>query len=99
MQPAVRMPARNWVVDAMRRNAEARPTWPVYRMLDASGDVADSITCAGAHCVAQAVAAFLTGPAGLKPGDRAVLVYPPGASIASAVTLLSSLGLPGAWPV
>ena len=48
-------------------------------MLDAAGGVQDSITCAGAHHAAQALAAFLTGPAGLRPGDRAVLVYPPGA--------------------
>ena len=70
---------RNWVADALARNAASRPTWPVYRMLDAAGGVQDSITCAGAHHAAQALAGFLTGPAGLRPGDRAVLCYPPGA--------------------
>lgn len=67
------------MADALARNAASRPTWPVYRMLDAAGGVQDSITCAGAHYAAQALAAFLTGPVGLRPGDRAVLCYPPGA--------------------
>ena len=81
--PAAPARGRSWVRDALRRNAEQRPTWPVYRYLRENGEVADSLTCAGIHHVAQKVAAFLTGPAGLRAGDRAVLVYPPGAPTAA----------------
>ena len=83
---SARAGGRNWVADALARNAASRPTWPVYRMLDAAGGVQDSITCAGAHHAAQALAAFLTGPAGLRPGDRAVLCYPPGAPAVPATS-------------
>jgi acyl-CoA synthetase (AMP-forming)/AMP-acid ligase II len=72
-------PRRNWIVDALRRNVETHPHWPVYRYLDAQGNVADCITCYGAFATAQSVARFLTTTCGLKPGDRVVLVYPPGA--------------------
>lgn len=66
-------------MDALRRNVETHPHWPVYRYLDAHGNVADMITCYGAFHTAQSVARHLTGACGLKPGDRVVLVYPPGA--------------------
>ena len=68
-------------MDALRRNVETHPHWPVYRYLDASGNVADLITCYGAFHTAQSVARHLTGACGLKPGDRVVLVYPPGKAL------------------
>jgi len=92
--PAAPTRGRSWVRDALRRNAEQRPTWPVYRYLRENGEVADSLTCAGIHHVAQKVAAFLTGPAGLRAGDRAVLVYPPGAPLPSNRPLRSDCGRP-----
>ncbi len=80
---------RNWIVDALRRNVETHPHWPVYRYLDAQGNVADMITCYGAYHTAQSVAAYLLGPCGLRPGDRVVLVYPPGVCLSDICTLCS----------
>jgi acyl-CoA synthetase (AMP-forming)/AMP-acid ligase II len=69
----------NWIVDALARNVRTHPGWPVYRYLDAQGNVADCISCAGAFATAQSVAAFLLGPCGIQPGQRVILLYPPGA--------------------
>lgn len=82
---------RNWIVDALRRNVETHPHWPVYRYLDAQGGVADMITCYGAYHTARSVAAYLLGPCGLRPGDRVVLVYPPGERISKIITQQPSL--------
>ncbi|CAL8464403.1 g3938 [Coccomyxa elongata] len=76
---------RNWIVDALRRNVETHPHWPVYRYLDAQGSVTDMITCYGAYHAATSVAAYLLGPCGLQPGDRVVLVYPPGLEFVKAM--------------
>ena len=74
---------RNWIVDALQRNVDTHPHWPVYRFLDHNGNVADFITCYGAMHAARSVADFLLRSKdkqglGLKPGDRVALVYPPG---------------------
>ena len=71
----------------MRRNLDTHADWPVYRYLDSNGNVADVITCYGAYYTAQNVAAYLTGPCGLRPGDRVVLVYPPGTRLYCAAFL------------
>ena len=74
----LQQPGRNWVVDALKRNVQIHPHWPVYRFLDDKGKVSDFITCYGALHTAQNVAAWLVDGLGLKPGDRVALVYPPG---------------------
>ena len=66
------------MVDALKRNVQIHPHWPVYRFLDDKGKVSDFITCYGALHTAQSVAAWLVDGLGLKPGDRVALVYPPG---------------------
>ena len=58
---------------------ESHPDWPVYRYLDADGNVAETITCKGALQAAHSVADYLTQHCQLKAGDRVALVYPPGA--------------------
>ena len=73
----------NWIVDALQRNVDTHPHWPVYRFLDHNGNVADFMTCYGANHAARSVADFLLRPKkkrglGLKRGDRVALVYPPG---------------------
>lgn len=57
---------------------ESHPDWPVYRYLDADGNVTETITCKGALQAAHSVAAYLRQDCKLKPGDRVALVYPPG---------------------
>ena len=81
---------RNWIVDALKRNVQIHPHWPVYRFLDSNGNVADFITCYGALHTAQSVAAYLLGPCGLRAGDRVALVYPPGAQFCPT-SILSDL--------
>lgn len=69
---------RNWIINALERNVESHPDWPVYRYLDADGNVTETITCKGALQAAHSVAAYLRQDCKLKPGDRVALVYPPG---------------------
>ena len=71
---------RNWIINALERNVESHPDWPVYRYLNADGNVTETITCKGALQAAHSVAAYLTQECKLKPGDRVALVYPPGAA-------------------
>ena len=54
------------------------------------GNVADMITCAGAFHTAQSVARFLLGPCGILPGQRVVLLYPPGQQLATRSSVLSA---------
>ena len=72
---------QNWIINALERNVESHPDWPVYRYLDADGNVTETITCKGALQAAHSVAAYLRQDCKLLPGDRVALVYPPGAAL------------------
>jgi acyl-CoA synthetase (AMP-forming)/AMP-acid ligase II len=61
------------------------PNRPLFTFVDVHGRDRATLTFGEAYTQAAAVAEHLRDKAGLQPGDRAVLVYPPALSYATAV--------------
>ncbi|HXZ02456.1 MAG TPA: fatty acyl-AMP ligase [Stellaceae bacterium] len=63
-------------VDVLRHRARHSPALEVYRFLPSGGQPATAMTCAELDGAARRIARALLER--LRPGDRAVLLYPPG---------------------
>ncbi|MGW6727116.1 fatty acyl-AMP ligase [Nocardia sp. NPDC055029] len=68
--------------DVLRERAHTDPDRVAYRFLDDTGAEADRLTYAALHTRASAVAAQLRSVC--KPGERALLVFPPGLDFLAA---------------
>ncbi|MEM6793450.1 MAG: SDR family NAD(P)-dependent oxidoreductase, partial [Acidobacteriota bacterium] len=68
------------LADLLRRRSAEQPELPIYRFLDADGSVARSLSFAELDSAARGVAAALREKT--EPGERAVLLYPPGLDFA-----------------
>lgn len=67
----------NTLVDLVRQHAQSFPDRLLYRFLGDGDDVESEVTYAMLHTRARAVAAALAER--IRPGDRVLLLYPPGA--------------------
>jgi acyl-CoA synthetase (AMP-forming)/AMP-acid ligase II len=64
--------------------SEAYPDRPLLRFADSHGSIVQSYTCAEIYIAACETAHWLKEKHKLRPGDRVLLVYPPGLEFAKA---------------
>jgi phthiocerol/phenolphthiocerol synthesis type-I polyketide synthase C len=69
------------LVDRLRRRVRTAPSQPAFRYLEDDGDGGPDLTVADLDRAARAVAASLSD---IAPGERALLLYPPGPDFAAA---------------
>ncbi|MFO1518605.1 MAG: AMP-binding protein [bacterium] len=70
------------LVDLLRERASSRPDWQVYTFLNDGEQEEIKLTAAGLDLQARRIAAILQKS--MKPGERALLLYPPGLDYISA---------------
>jgi acyl-CoA synthetase (AMP-forming)/AMP-acid ligase II len=75
-------PVSGSLVDLFRRHAQERPDLVLYRFLGNGENESDRLGCAQLDRRARAIAASLQLTA--EPGDRALLLYPPGLEFIAA---------------
>ncbi|MET0876303.1 MAG: fatty acyl-AMP ligase [Tardiphaga sp.] len=75
------MPQTPTLVDAWRRHLGTAPSRLAFSYLEGDGERAVDLTAAGLDRAARAVAASLSD---IAPGERALLLYPPGPDFAAA---------------
>ncbi|MFB1479128.1 non-ribosomal peptide synthase/polyketide synthase, partial [Corallococcus sp. RDP092CA] len=69
-------PSQSTLVDVLRSRAEARSEQPLYTFLDDAGQEDGTLSYAGLDARARRIAVALRAVA--KPGERVMLLYPPG---------------------
>jgi acyl-CoA synthetase (AMP-forming)/AMP-acid ligase II len=70
------MPGPGFLIDALRAHAQDKPDAKAFSLLSAVGILDASITYAELHAAADTLARRLS--AKIKPGERALLMFPPG---------------------
>jgi acyl-CoA synthetase (AMP-forming)/AMP-acid ligase II len=73
------------LLDAFTRLLEAHPDRPLFTFVNVHGRDQASLTVRELAAQAGSIAGYLRRRAGLGPGDRAVLVYPPGLAFVAAL--------------
>jgi len=73
------------IVDRLVERAARAPSDVLITLVDDDGQDEGWLTAAGLHEAARRVAAHLLGPAGLRPGDRVMLVYLPSLEFVTAL--------------
>ncbi|KAF0243803.1 MAG: AMP-binding [Planctomycetota bacterium] len=92
--PAGRAAARTGsIIDYLEHWAELQPDKVLFSFLDQDGNERDSYTYFAFHERTRQLAAHLTGEHGLKRGDRALLVYPPGLELIVAFCACARIGV------
>lgn len=83
----------NTLVDYLEMWAARRPEQTLYRFVDGEGRELEHYTYQSFAERTREVAAYLSTEAGLKPGDRALLVYPPGLEMVAAFFACARIGV------
>jgi thioester reductase-like protein len=92
--PAGRAASRTGsIIDFLEHWAERQPDNLLFSFLDQDGRERDSTTYLDFHERTRRVAAHLAGEHGLKRGDRALLVYPPGLELIVAFCACARIGV------
>ncbi|MBS4729960.1 thioester reductase domain-containing protein [Mycobacterium sp. SM1] len=81
------------LIDYLRTWETRRPDQALYRFVDATGRELEHYTYQGFGERTRELAAYLSAEAGLRPGDRALLVYPPGLEMVAAFFACARLGV------
>jgi thioester reductase-like protein len=74
-------PQMNSIIDYLEQWAAVQPNKCVYNFLDAGGKQRAGYTYFNFANRTRTLAKYLSGPIGLKYGDRVLLVYPPGLEV------------------
>lgn len=81
------------LIDYLRTWEERRPDQILYRFVDADGREIEHYTYQSFAERTRELAAYLFAEAGLRPGDRALLVYPPGLEMVAAFIACARIGV------
>ena len=81
------------ILDALPANVEKHPDKLLYAFLDADGRIAESYTYGTFMQRTVDIASHISGTCDLDPGDRVLLVYPPGLEMVCALFACVRLGL------
>ena len=73
------------LIDYLQMWATRQPDHTLFRFVDAEGRELEHYTYESFAERTRELAAYLAAEAGLKPGDRALLVYPPGLEMVAAL--------------
>ena len=83
----------NSIIDYLEHWAAVQPDKRLSSFLDVDGAEKDSYTYLGFHERTRHLAEYLWQQIGLRRGDRALLVYPPGLEIIAAVVACARIGV------
>src|SRR6201996_8512017 len=81
------------LIDHLRIWEARRPEQILYRFVDVDGRELEHYTYQSFSERTSELAAYLSAEAGLKPGDRALLVYPPGLEMVAALFACARIGV------
>lgn len=81
------------LIDYLQMWQARRPHQTLFRFVDAEGRELDRYTYGSFDERTRELAAYLSTEAGLKPGDRALLVYPPGLEMVAAFFACARIGV------
>ena len=90
VSPFRRRPA---LTDHLTEHAAEQPDAPLYTYLDGEGRERDTYTYLAFHERTRHLAEHLKTREGLKPGDRVLLVYPPGLEVIAAFFACARIGV------
>ncbi len=81
------------LIDYLHKGEAERPDQTLFRFVDADGRELEHYTYQAFAERTRELAAYLSKEAGLKSGDRALLVYPPGLEMVAAFFACARLGV------
>ncbi len=81
------------LIDYLRMYEEQRPDQLLFRFVDGDGRELEQYTYQSFAERTRELAAYLSVEAGLKPGERALLVYPPGLEMVAALFACARIGV------
>jgi thioester reductase-like protein len=81
------------LIDYLQMWAARRPDQTLFRFVDAEGRELEHYTYQGFAERTREVAAYLSAEAGLRRGDRALLLYPPGLEMVAAFYACARIGV------
>jgi thioester reductase-like protein len=81
------------LIDYLQMWEAQRPNQTLYRFVDAEGRELEQYTYQSFAERTRELAAYLSAEAGLRPGDRALLVYPPGLEMVAAFFACARIGV------
>jgi acyl-CoA synthetase (AMP-forming)/AMP-acid ligase II len=81
------------LIDYLRMGGTRRPDQTLYRFVDVEGRELEHYTYQSFAERTRELAAYLFTEAGLRPGDRALLVYPPGLEMVAAFFACARIGV------
>ncbi|OIN80231.1 thioester reductase domain-containing protein [Mycobacterium malmoense] len=81
------------LIDYLQMWETRRPDQTLFRFVDAEGRELEHYTYRGFADRTRELAAYLSAEAGLRPGERALLVYPPGLEMVAAFFACARLGV------
>jgi thioester reductase-like protein len=81
------------LIDYLRMWETQRPDQIVYRFVDVDGRELEQYTYQSFAERTRELAAYLSAEVGLKPGERALLVYPPGLEMVAALIACARIGV------
>ena len=81
------------LIDYLRMWETERPDQVLYRFVDADGRELEQYTYESFAQRTRDLAAYLSAEAGLKAGERALLVYPPGLEMVAALIACARIGV------
>lgn len=81
------------LIDHLHMREALTPDKTLFRFVDDEGREQEHYTYQGFAERTRELAAYLTAEAGLRPGDRALLVYPPGLEMVAAFYACARIGV------
>jgi thioester reductase-like protein len=81
------------LIDYLQKWEAQRPNQTLFRFVDADGRELESYTYENFAERTRELAAYLSAETGLQPGDRALLVYPPGLEMVAAFFACARIGV------
>jgi thioester reductase-like protein len=81
------------LIDYLRKYEQQKPGQLLYRFVDIDGRELERYTYQSFAERTRELAAYLSTEAGLKPGERALLVYPPGLEMVAALFACARIGV------
>jgi thioester reductase-like protein len=81
------------LIDYLQMWEERQPDKTIFRFVDVEGRELEHYTYASFAERTRELAAYLSAEVGLKPGERALLVYPPGLEMVAALIACARIGV------
>jgi thioester reductase-like protein len=87
------LPQGETLIDYLQMWGERKPDQILYRFVDIEGRELEHYTYQSFDARTRELAAYLVAEAGLRPGERALLVFPPGLEMVAALVACARIGV------